>query len=146
VTTVAFYRWCIWGPVLIPGALILVVNLFGLRDLVGVAGEVLAYSLLYGGIPYIALAIWATGWVGGRSESEIRRLMFRAPLLMLAAFVPLALLIGLVVGAPGPFAGVAVLGGAIIILLGYSYVGLAVILRAQVESWLGQRSEGKGQR
>lgn len=121
-------------PVLLPAVLIIVVNLFGLRDIVGVVGEMLAYSLLYGGIPYVALAVWATWWVGGRTESDIRRLMFRAPLLMLAAFVPLALVVGLVVGAPGPFAAVAMLGGVVIILLGYSYVGLAVLLRSQIGS------------
>ena len=132
------YRICIWLPILVPTVLILVVNAFGLRLAAGWIGEMIAYSLIYGGIPYAALALWATGWVGGRRESEIRRLMFRAPLVMVAVFVPLALLLGLTVGALGPFFGVALLGAAVILLLGYAYVGVAVLLRLA----LGPRGSG----
>lgn len=94
-----------------------------------------AYSLLYGGLPYAALALWGTWWVGGRPEDEIKRLMLRAPLLVVAVFV-LALTIGLVVGNAGPYIGVALLGAAVILSLGYSYVGLALWLRRA----LGPRS------
>ncbi len=123
------YRACIWLPVVVPAVLILVVNTFGLRLAAGVVGEVVAYSLIWGGLPYAVLAAWATWWVGGRPEAEIRRLMFRAPLIMVAVFVPLALAIGLGAGALGPFAGVAVLGAVVIVLLGYGYVFLTVLLR-----------------
>jgi hypothetical protein len=125
------YRVCIWLPILVPAALILVVNAVGVRLAadVGVVGEMIAYSLIWGGLPYAVLAAWATWWVGGRPEAAIRQLMFRAPLLMVAVFVPLALATGLAVGALGPFTGVAVLGAAVIMLLGYAYVGLAVALR-----------------
>jgi hypothetical protein len=44
-------------------------------------------------------------------------------------FVPLALTVGFAVGAPGPFAAVAVLGLLNILVLGYAYVGFAVLLR-----------------
>jgi len=116
-------------PIVVPAVLIAVVNAFGLPPAAGVVGEVLAYSLLYGGIPYAALAMWATWWIGGRPESEIRRLMFRAPLLMVALFVSLALGAGLMVGQLVPFTAVAVLGTVVILILGYAYVGLAVLLR-----------------
>jgi hypothetical protein len=89
----------------------------------------IASSLIWGGLPYAALALWATWWVGGRAESEIRRLMFRAPLLMVAVFAPLTLVPGLVVDAPGPMAAVALLGSVVILLLGYAYVGLTVVVR-----------------
>lgn len=89
----------------------------------------IAYSLIWGGLPYTVLAAWATWWVGGRPEAAIRRLMFRAPLLMVAVFVPLALAMGLGVGALGPFTGVAVLGAVVIVVLGYGYVVLTVLLR-----------------
>lgn len=131
MSTTTFYRSCVWLPLVLPTLLIMVVDIFGLRDLVGWVGELVAFSVFYGGIPYLALAIWAMWWFGGRSETEIRRLMFRAPLLMLAAFVPTALLIGVLVDAPGPWAAVAAHGAAVIVLLGYSYVGLAVLLRSQ---------------
>lgn len=125
------YRACIWLPIVVPVALIVVVNALGGRMAtdVGVVGEMIAYSLIWGGLPYAVLAVWATWWVGGRPESEIRRLMFRAPLLMAAVFVPMALIAGLAVGAPGPFAAVAALGAIVILLLGYGYVGAAVLLR-----------------
>jgi hypothetical protein len=128
----AIYRICIWLPIIVPAVLILVVNTFGLRLAAGVVGEMVAYSLIWGGLPYAALALWATWWVRGRPEAQIRHLMFRAPLLMVAVFVPLALLLGLVAGALGPFVGVALLGAAVIMLLGYAYVGLAVLLRVSL--------------
>ena len=127
----ALYRLCIWLPVLIPASLIGVVNAFGVRSMAGLGGEVVAYSLIYGGVPYCLLAVWASWWVGGRPESEIRRLMFRAPLLMVATFVPLALVVGVVGGAIHQFAAVALLGAVVIIPLGYAYVGLTLLLRSQ---------------
>ena len=123
------YRTCIWLPIIVPSVLILVVNALGLRLAAGVVGELIAYSLIWGGLPYAALALWATWWVGGRPEAQIRRLMFRAPLLMVAVFVPFARLLGLVAGALGQFVGVALLGAAVIMVLGYAYVGVAVFLR-----------------
>jgi hypothetical protein len=123
------YRACIWLPILVPVALIIVVNAFGLRLPAGVVGEMIAYSLIWGGVPYALFAVWATWWVGGRPESQIRRLMFRAPLFMVAVFIPLALLLGLLSGALVPFVGVAALGATVIMLLGYAYVGVAVLLR-----------------
>lgn len=123
------YRVCIWLPIVVPAVVVLLVTAAGRRVSEGVVVEVLLYSLVVGGVPYAALAGWATWWIGGRSEAEIRRLMFRAPLLMVAIFAPLALLIGLVVGNFGPFVAVAGLGTAIILALGYGYVGLSLLLR-----------------
>jgi hypothetical protein len=126
------YRACIWLPIVVPALLILMVNAFGLRLSAGIVGEMLAYSLIWGGLPYVILAVWATWWVGGRTEAEIRRLMFRAPLLMVAVFVPLTLLVGLVAGAPGPLVGVGLLGAVIIVVLGYVYVGVTVVVRDSI--------------
>jgi hypothetical protein len=130
------YRLCIWLPILVPATVIAVARAFDRPLAQGVLVEVLAYSLIYGGLPYAVLAIWATWWIGGRSEPEIRRLMFRAPLLMAAGFVILALVVGISVGKPGPFIAVAIYGLAIILPLGYAYVGVAVLLRwgAQLRS------------
>ena len=133
----AFYRVCIWLPILVPAAVVVAALAFDLRLSASIVGEVLLYSLVYGGIPYAMLAAWATWWIGGRPESEIRRLMFRAPLLMVALFVPVAVLVGVAVGAPQPFLGVAGLGAAVVLPLGYGYVGLAVLLR----QGLGSRSK-----
>ena len=129
IPAVSVYRLSIWLPLFVPGVVIVVARAFKLRLAEGLLGEMLAYSLLYGGVPYAILATWATWWVGRHSEAEIRRLMIRAPLLMGSIFVPLALILGCVVGAPGPFAAVAVLGLLHILVLGYAYVGLATLLR-----------------
>lgn len=48
---------------------------------------------------------------------------------MVAVFVPLALLLGLAVGALGPFKNLAILGAIVIMILGYAYVGIVVLLR-----------------
>ena len=134
ISVTTFYRLAIWLPLAVPAVLIALITISG----GGAAGtglglELIGYSFFYGGIPYTALAIWASWWIGGRNEAQIRRLMFRAPLLMLAVFVPLALLIGLLVGAPGPFAAVAALGAVVILFLGYGYVGLTALLRSDFE-------------
>ena len=124
-------------PIAVPALLIAIMAIARSGD-AGVLAEVVGYSLLWGGIPYIALAIWATWWIGGRPEAEIRRLMFRAPLLMMAIFVPLALVLGVIVGAPVPFLGVAVLGAVSILALGYGYVGLTALLRSDFEERIYQ--------
>ena len=129
MSTVSVYRLSIWLPLLVPAVVIAVARTFRLRLAEGLVWELLSYSLLYGGLPYAILAIWATWWVGRHSEAEIRRLMVRAPLLMGSIFVPLALIVGFMVGAPGPFAAVAVFGLLNILVLGYAYVGVAVLLR-----------------
>jgi hypothetical protein len=119
----------------VPAAVIAVARAVDRPLAQGVLLELLAYSLLYGGLPYAVLAIWATWWIGGRPESEIRRLMFRAPLLMAAVFVTLALVVGIAVGRLGPFVAVAIYGLLIILPLGYAYVGVTVLLRwsAQIQ-------------
>ena len=129
ISAVSVYRFSIWLPLLVPTVVIVVARTLRLRLADGLLWEMLAYSLFYGGLPYGVLAIWATWWVGRHSEDEIRRLMLYAPLLMAGVFVPLALIVGFAVGAPGPFAAVAALGLLTILVLGYAYVGLAVLLR-----------------
>ena len=125
-----FYRLCIWLPILVPAVLIVSARLLTFRLASGpVIFEFLAYSLLYGGMPYAVLAAVATWWVGMKDEEQIRHVMFRAPLLMLAVFVPLELMLGLVAGELVPFAAVAGLGALVILLLGYGYVASTVVLR-----------------
>lgn len=129
ISAVGVYRLSIWLPLLLPAVVIVVARTFRLSLAQGLLWEMLAYSLLYGGLPYAILAIWATWWVGRHSEAEIRRLMLRAPLLMGSIFVPLALIFGFAAGAAGPFAAVALLGLLPILMLGYAYVGIAALLR-----------------
>lgn len=131
----SIYRLSIWLPIIIPAVLIGVAKALRVPLAEIDVLEILAYSLVYGGVPYLPIALWGTWWVGDRPEPEIRRMMFRAPLLMVALFAPAALVVGLVVGALKPFTAVAVIGSVIIIPLGYAYVALAVALRG----WLGRQ-------
>jgi len=122
----SIYRACIWLPLLAP------ILMFALGF--GSASgrwifEVIGWSFWVGGIPYAALALWARRWIRGRSESEIRMLMFVAPLLFAAMFFPLAVAYGLIVGLPGPWLGVAWWGVEVILPLGYAYVLLTLVLR-----------------
>lgn len=126
------YRLGIWLPLVLPALIAGLVNGLGVRVEAGPLqkiAQVLLMSLVYGGVPYAALAIWATLWVGGRPEAQIRRLMLWAPLLMAGVFVPVAVLAGISVGEPAPFIALAVLGAIVTVPLGYLYVGLVVLLR-----------------
>ena len=127
----AAYRLGIWLPLLVPASVAVLVHGMGwpLEWFPDSVKFYLLASLLYGGVPYSVLALWATWWVGGRPECEVRRLMLRAPLLMVAVFVPMALIAGVAVGAPRPFIAVAILGAIVIIPLGYAYVGVVALLR-----------------
>lgn len=88
----AIYRVCIWLPILVPAALILVVNAVGARLAVdvGLVGERIAYSLIWGGLPYAVLAAWATWWVRARPEAAITRLQNACKLIQLLDTRPLA--------------------------------------------------------
>jgi hypothetical protein len=126
------YRLFIWLPLALPALVALFVTGLDLRPTSGIVRgfiQLQLVSLVYGGLVYAPLALWATWWVGGRSEREVRRLMFRAPLLMAAVYAVLALLFGLVVGQLRVFAGVALLGVLASVVLGYCYVALVVMLR-----------------
>lgn len=139
MTINTFYRLVVWLPLLFPAVVAGIVHGVGVgvqhgptQDIV----EVLLMSLLYGGVPYGVLAVWATVWIGGKEEAQIRRLMFRAPLLMAAVFAPVAMLAGLIVGAPGPFAAVAVLGALASVVVGYVYVLVVMLIREELPTTL----------
>ena len=136
-----FYRFAIWLPILVSGATILGAALVGLPNFgpLNLIAVSLISSGLYGAIPYSLLAIWASWWIRGRGENEIRRLALFMPVLMLGAFLPFAFLIGASDGDP-------LLGGLFMVLiaipyilvLGYAYVGLTFWLRsiAGTRKWI----------
>lgn len=95
-----YYRLTVWFPIILPAILAGTVHGLGLTTTVEPVDRIvfiLLASLLYGGVPYGLLGIWATWRIDRRPESEIKRLMLQAPLLMIAMFVPIAALVGLVV-------------------------------------------------
>ena len=132
MTTRTFYRAFLLVPIIAPLALVAATISFDPQQSYGIVGQVLVLSLFYGGIPYALLALWAAWWIGRHPDSEIHRLMLRAPVIMAVFFATLALIIGTVVGAPRQFAGVAALGAGSSLVLGYFYVGVALLLRRAI--------------
>ena len=136
-----FYRTAIWAPIALPAIVLGGVRVFGtpVWDPLSQLVAALITSLLYGAIPYAALAVWATWRVRILGESQIRRLALRAPLLMVVAFLPYALVIGALEKEPWS-GGLALFGfGALYIVpLGYAYVAATFLarrlLRARIES------------
>lgn len=136
MSLIRFYRLNIWLPLVVPAALIASLHVlmkdFGAPAPAGpfrfVFG-VLQYSLQMGGIPYALLALWATWEVGDQEEAGVRRLMYLSPLLMVAVFAVWCIVIGLISGHMRQWIAVAALGSAIILPLGYTYVGLTVFMR-----------------
>jgi hypothetical protein len=134
ITVTGFYRLAVWLPLVLPALVAglvhgvgIVIDAGPLRKIV----QILLASLLYGGVPYAMLAIWATWWLGGRSEPEIKRVILVSPLIMAVGFAVVSAATGIAVGHVGPFLAVAVLGAIISIPLGYGYVGLVLLLREQ---------------
>jgi hypothetical protein len=132
----SIYRVGIWLPLVVPAILALVTRGAGVfvpgDSALGKVAQVLLSSLLYGGVPYAILAVWATWWIGGRPESAIRRLMFRAPLFMAAFFFIVAAAVGVIVGEPRSFLALGVLGAIVAIPLGYFYVFCVVLMREEL--------------
>ena len=125
-----FYRIAIWLPLVLPAGVWVAVRAFGMPawDPLSTAAAVLLISLLYGGLPYAALALWAAWRSRTLNGSSIRRLALRAPLSMVGAFLPYALVVGVFGGEWR--GGVALFGlGALYILpLGYLYVAVVLVV------------------
>lgn len=127
-----FYRIMVWVPLAVPGAVVALVSAAEWRVPPGPLAmlyQLLVGSLLIGGVPYLALALWATGWIPRHTEPEIRRLAIQAPLLMLAAYAVVPVFYGVVSRDLGVIGGMVLLGVGAIPMLGYAYVGLALAAR-----------------
>jgi hypothetical protein len=136
-----FYRLSVWLPLVVPAVVIVVVNLTRWRPVgtLGVILQLIAYSGIVGGIPYLALAIWAMFWIGRRSEREIRRRAILAPLLMILTFTAWPALLALHAEPMSAF-GVFTLGAAVILALGYAYVLIVFMLRALLFGRMGRQA------
>jgi hypothetical protein len=131
MTIHGFYRLVVWLPLVIPAIVALLVHGLHLAPSgpLAMIVQLLLASLLYGGVPYAVVAGYATWWIGGRSEQEIRRRAWRAPFFMLGAWTVVAAIFGILARSPRLFVGLAGLGAAVIFVLGYSYVALVLLLR-----------------
>ncbi|GAA5526194.1 hypothetical protein Maes01_02789 [Microbulbifer aestuariivivens] len=79
------------------------------------------FSIVFAGIPYAAFVAFAFAWSKSRSDSEIKKAMWFAPLL----FLPLLIIVPFISGSPGSFlqamASIAILWG-FALAYGYTYV------------------------
>lgn len=136
----AFYRWSLLLPILLPAvALALAFITPNNSLLLPIIGMLLA-SAIYGGAAYVVLALSLLVWMRGRSDGEISRVAWFAPVLMLfaeAIVLPLqAVLFDNDFALPnseGAFSAVAFLS-MVVLILGYFYV---VLLKAIV--YVGRR-------
>jgi hypothetical protein len=144
MTVQTYYRCAVWLPLMVPALVALGVYGLGLhpglpqlRTLI----QLLLVSGVYGGIPYFALAVHATWWIGGRPEAAIRRRALLAPLGMIVAWIPLSALVGILYGRVDTFVGFAGIGILLIVMLGYAYVAFVFLVRA-IMSRIGRTPTG----
>jgi len=142
-----FYRLAMLLPIVVPILVIVGSYFFGLPISLSLSTLtlVLTMSGVFGAVPYSLLALWASRWISGRTESEIRRKALRAPLFMLAAFLPFPFLLSASGGDPvGEGIILLLLAVPAILILGYAYVGLVLWLQhlAEARGWLALETSG----
>jgi hypothetical protein len=127
-----FYRLSVWLPLALPGLAALLVHGLGF----GPTGssfdkvlQILLISLLYGGVPYAPIAIWASFWIASRAEHDIRRQALRAPLWMILMFLLFVAVLAIKSEQLVAAALVFVLGVIAILTLGFLYVVFVFSLR-----------------
>lgn len=125
------YRLTLWLPLLVPAVVAYAVHGLDLHP-TGILRKLVQFllmSLLYGGIPYAVLAVYAMWWIDDRPEPELRRGALMAPLWMVMAWLPVAALVGLAYYRMDIFLGLFALGAGLALTLGYAYVALAFTIR-----------------
>lgn len=142
MTVQTFYRIAVWLPLVVPAIVAIGVHVLGFDPdggpLVKIV-QLLLMSGVYGGPVYLLVAAWATWWIDSRPEREIQRRALMAPLLMLAAWIALAVILSAIFGEVRMFAALAGLGAVMIVGLGYLYVALVFFLRRWFEFPDGSR-------
>jgi hypothetical protein len=83
----AFYRRAVWLPIALPSLVAALFHGLGLGPTGSEILTLLLASLVYGGLPYAPIALFATFWIDGRPEAEIRRRAVRAPFWMIVSFL-----------------------------------------------------------
>ena len=135
MTVQRFYRLSLALPVLVPGSLFLAFYIApGLATSLAASTSstalgILVLSLLYGGIPYAALALWAAWRFSGESEREIRRIVVALPLLMAILALACFAFVAAINGALNRATILLTAGPVASIVLGYTYVGIVFVGR-----------------
>lgn len=131
MTTVQFYRGYVWTPLVLGGAVLAAFSAgWEPTAAVAIIAGPLGVSVFFGGIPYAALAAWATWWLGGKNERQILKLAPKMPLLMIGIYALSAILYGALTNGIMDGASFAMWGTAYTLLIGYAYVGLGIAIHA----------------
>lgn len=127
-----FYRLALLLPLAVPGIALLLASTLGrpATQAGDLLFELLIYSVVYGGVPYVLAAVAAAIWIDHRPEEEIRRLARRSPFGVIALWSLLVTYVAIRAGSLVMLFGLLALGGSAIIALGYAYVAIVFALRA----------------
>ena len=120
-----FYRIAVWLPFVLPSLVVIDMHVLGSRWFLSLLGPLVQFPLmmfLYGGPAYVALAVWATFWLRGKTRSQIHQMAIRAPWLMVPAFLVLSIYLLVRSGDLAMPVGFFVLGSIVSVVLGYSIV------------------------
>ncbi len=132
MTVQSFYRLSVWLPIALPAVVALVVHGIGfVRTGTGLDEviQILLMSLVYGGLPYAPIALWATVWISNRPEGEIRRRALYAPLWMIVTVLAFSIVLAMRGAPPGVAVTFFVVAAIASLALGYLYVAMVFGLR-----------------
>jgi hypothetical protein len=132
MTVHSFYRLAVWLPLAIPGLVALLLHGLGVGPIPSPVTEILLGSLIYGGLPYAPIAVWATFWIDNKDEDAIRRRAVRSPLWMIVSFSAFCAYLGVISRQLAMPVALFVVGSVAILVLGYLYVVLVFALRDSV--------------
>ncbi|KJZ66017.1 hypothetical protein VD17_11240 [Pseudomonas fluorescens] len=128
-----FFRVALWSPVLVMLALTLVEQGTGYAAVLDWQQMLLIYVLSFGIPAYIAFALWATRVLKGKTEQQILRSVWRAPLTFIPFYAAPWVIYGLAHVFLGSLAGFPMMFGWLaflpyLLIAGYVVAGLTVAL------------------
>lgn len=134
-----FFRAALWSPLLVMLALSLVEQGTGYASVLDWQQMLLIYVLSFGIPAYIAFALWATRVMNGKTEQQILRSVWRAPLTFIPFYAAPWVIYGLANVFLGSFAGFPMMFGWLaflpyLLIAGYVVSGVTVALYRTVFS------------
>jgi hypothetical protein len=139
-----FYLVAIWMPLIVPIFCAAGFSVQGEGSYEGIGadlGGILLLSLYSTGIPFTIFALWITHWLcaAGRTERQVRRLMWTSPLIVTAVAMPYWIVtFSIHDGVAGGLIDAVVFYLPYLIVIGYLYVlataGARWILRATLRN------------
>jgi hypothetical protein len=134
-----FFRVALWSPLLVMLALTLVEQGNGHAAILDLQQRLLIYVLSFGVPAYIAFALWATRVMNGKTEQQILRSVWRAPLTFIPFYAAPWVFYGMAHVFLGSFVGFPMMFGWLaflpyLLIAGYVISGVTVALYRTVFS------------